>query len=282
MKLDGYEVAKEIRTNLKKTIDGLEMKPKLVVVQVGEDASSTVYVKNKKNACLEVGISCEDHKFSSHITQEELILEIHKLNQDESVHGILIQSPLPKHINEVVLFNEIDSFKDVDGFTRQNIGKLVNHESCLIPCTPLGVIELLKYYNISIASSHVVILGRSAVVGKPLAMLFLNENASVTILHSKSKNVKKITKTADILVSAIGVPKYVTKDMVKKDAVVIDVGINVLDGKIVGDVDYEQVKDVASFITPVPKGVGPMTVAMLLQNVCMALEMQQSKEKVCQ
>lgn len=277
MILDGKEVSNKIKEQLKIKTEKLKSDgiiPKLVVFQVGNNDASTIYVRNKAKACESVGILFEEVHLNEETTEENLKEQIMKYNKDKTVSGILVQSPLPKHMNEEDVFEIIDERKDVDGFTTKNVGKLWNKKDGLLSCTPKGVIRILKEYNIPIAGKHVVILGRSNIVGKPLALLFLNENASVTILHSKSQNIKEITKTADILVSAVGKAKFVTKDMVKKDAVVIDVGINRVNGKVVGDVDFDEVSQIASYITPVPKGIGPMTIAMLLENVIEASEIE--------
>lgn len=273
MILNGYEIANKIKEELKKEIECLKQKeiyPKLVVFQVGDNEASNIYIRNKQKACESVGIIFELVHYKESITQQELENAIEKKNQDELVHGILVQSPLPKHINELQVFETILPSKDVDGFTSYNIGKLWCHETCLLSCTPKGIIRILKEYNIPMEGKHVVIIGRSNIVGKPLALLFLEENATVTILHSKSKDIASISKQADILVSAVGKPNFVTKDMVKEKAVVIDVGINRVENKVVGDVDFEHVSPNCSYITPVPKGVGPMTIAMILENVVIA------------
>ena len=282
MILNGYEIAEKRREQLKEKIDelkNLRIIPKLAVIQVGSNDASNIYIRNKKNTCEKVGIEFELYSYEETITFEELKEEISKLNKDKKIHGILVQSPLPKHLNESEVFNVIQKEKDVDGFTTENIGALWNNKTGLISCTPKGIITLLKEYQIKIEGKHVVILGRSNIVGKPLALLFLNENASVTILHSKSKDIKTLTAQADILVSAVGKPNLVTKDMVKKGAIVIDVGINRIDGHIKGDVDFESVSEITSYITPVPKGVGPMTIESLLENVIEAIELQRQKKK---
>lgn len=273
MILDGYNLAKKIRKELESKVMLLQEKnifPKLVVIQIGNDEASALYIRNKKNACEEVGIIFEEIHFSGEVTEVELKIKIEELNNDESVHGILIQSPLPNHLDKNRIFNLVIAKKDVDGFNDINIAKLYCFQACFIPCTAKGVIRLLKEYQIPISGRQVVIAGRSNIVGKPLVLLFLQENATVTIVHSKSLNKERIMKEADILVSAIGKPKIINSSMVKDNAVVIDVGINFLDKKIVGDVDFEEVASKASYITPVPKGVGPMTVAMLLENVIVA------------
>ena len=273
MILDGFKVAKKIRKKLIK--DVLQLKknnifPKLVIIRVGNNISSSIYIKNKRIACQEVGIKLEEYNFDDSVNTNQLKKLITRLNQDNEVHGILIQHPLPKNLNEIEIFNMINPQKDVDGFTFDNIGKLYSTRNCFVPCTPKGIIRLLKEYQIPLVGKHVVIVGRSMIVGKPLALLFLQENATVTILHSKSINKEKIIESADILVSAVSIPKFITEKMVSKNAIVIDVGINYINGKIVGDVDFEKVSKKVKYITPVPKGIGPMTIAMLLENVIKA------------
>ena len=229
-----------------------------------------IYIRNKKNACDEVGIKCDVIKFPETISEELVINEINRLNNDISVNGIIVQLPLPSNFNEGVIINEIDPIKDVDGLTYQNVGNLVLENEALISCTPLGVMELLKQYNVKLEGKNVCIVGRSNLVGKPLIQLFLQKNATVSICHSKSLDIKKYTKMADILVVAAGHPNLITKDMVKDGVVVIDVGINKENNVLCGDVDFKHVSEKASLITPVPGGVGPMTVACLLKNVVKA------------
>ena len=272
--INGKELATKIRKNLKLDVD--EMKkdgifPKLAVIMVGDDSASKVYVKNKSRACEEIGIEYEEYILNSDITMDKLINLIDKLNNKKDVHGILLQSPIPKHLDINQAFNAISPEKDVDGFNPVNIGKLIIGEDTFISCTPHGVIRMLEEYNIEIEGKNAVIIGRSNIVGKPLLQCLLNKNATVTVCHSKTKNIKEITKNADILVAALGKAKFVTEDMVKPEAVVIDVGINRLEnGKLVGDVDFENVSKKVSYITPVPGGVGPMTIAMLMENVVKA------------
>ena len=269
--LDGKETARRIRERLKEKVIELKKNniiPKLAVIMVGEDPASVIYVRNKSKACEDVGIEFEEYILKETTTQKELLDLIKKLNEDKNLHGILLQSPIPKHLNIDEAFETISQEKDVDGFNPINVGKLALGQETFVSCTPLGVIKLLEEYNIEIEGKNAVIIGRSNIVGKPMLQCLLNKNATVTICHSKTKNLSDITKNADILVSAIGKPKLVTKDMVKKGAVVIDVGINRNEqGKVCGDVDFDEVKDVASYITPVPGGVGPMTIAMLMNNV---------------
>ncbi len=272
--LNGKELAKKIRGELKEEVIKLKEKninPKLAVIMVGDDKASAVYVRNKSKACEEIGIEFEEFLLDRTITQEELINLIKTLNNREDIHGILLQSPIPDSLDIREAFNTIDYKKDVDGFNPINVGKLSIGEDCFISCTPYGVIRMLEEYNIQIEGKRAVIIGRSNIVGKPLIQCLLNKNATVTICHSKTKNIEEITKEADILIAALGKPKFVKEDMVKKDAVVIDVGINRNEeGKLVGDVDFENVSKKASYITPVPGGVGPMTIAMLMNNVVKA------------
>ena len=269
--IDGKELAKKIREELKVECEKLKkenIQPKLAVIMVGDDSASKIYVRNKSKACKEVGVEYTEYLLDKNIKQNELIDLIEKLNADKNINGILLQSPIPKHLNIEEAFETIDYKKDVDGFHPMNVGKLALGQDCFISCTPYGVIKMLEKYGIDLCGKNVVILGRSNIVGRPLIQCCINKNATVTVCHSKTKNTKNITKQADVLISAIGKPKFVTEDMVKDGAVVIDVGINRLDdGKIVGDVDFEKVKEKASYITPVPGGVGPMTIAMLINNV---------------
>lgn len=268
--MDGKLASQAVKMNLKKKIEFENLTPSLTVIQVGDNKASNIYIRNKKNACDEVGIKCNVIKFPETISEELVINEINRLNNDISVNGIIVQLPLPSNFNEGVIINEIDPIKDVDGLTYQNVGNLVLENEALISCTPLGVMELLKQYNVKLEGKNVCIVGRSNLVGKPLIQLFLQKNATVSICHSKSLDIKKYTKMADILVVAAGHPNLITKDMVKEDAVVIDVGINKENNVLCGDVDFKRVSDKASLITPVPGGVGPMTVACLLKNVVKA------------
>ncbi len=272
--INGKELAKKIRQDLKEEVEGLKQKgitPKLAVIMVGNDSASAVYVRNKSKACNEIGIAFEEFLLEENTTREQLLGLIKELNQREDVHGILLQSPIPKHLDIREAFNAIDDKKDVDGFHPINVGKLAIGEDCFISCTPAGVMKMLEEYKIEIQGKNGVVIGRSNIVGKPLAQCLLNKNATVTICHSKTKNIAEIAKQADILVAALGKPKFVTADMVKDGAVVIDVGINRNEnGKLVGDVDFENIEPKASYITPVPGGVGPMTIAMLMTNVVKA------------
>ena len=272
--IDGKALANKIRQELKIECNKLKKEgiiPKLAVIMVGDNQASKIYVRNKSKACQEVGIDYEEYILNADITQEKLINLIDSLNNKKDINDILLQSPIPNDLNINEAFQEISYKKDVDGFNPINVGKLSIGQDTFISCTPYGVIKMFEEYNINLEGKNVVILGRSNIVGKPLLQCCLNKNATVTICHSKTKDLKNITKNADILISAIGKSKFVTKEMVKKDAVVIDVGINRDEnGKLTGDVDFENVKDIASYITPVPGGVGPMTITMLMNNVIKA------------
>ena len=276
--IDGKELAKKIRANLKIECEELKKKninSKLAVIMVGEDPASKVYVRNKSRACEDVGIKYEEYLLDSKITQKELIELIEKLNNDKTVNGILLQSPIPSNLDINEAFRTISSEKDVDGFNPVNVGKLVLNQDTFVSCTPYGIMKMFEEYDIDLTGKNVVILGRSNIVGKPLIHCCLNKNATVTSCHSKTQNLAQKAKEADILISAIGKANFVTANMIKENAVVIDVGINRLDnGKITGDVDFENVKEKASYITPVPGGVGPMTIAMLMNNVIKATKRQ--------
>ena len=276
--IDGKDLAKKIRLELKNEADKLKAKgifPKLAVIMVGDDKASKIYVKNKSKACEEIGIEYEEFIMDASISMDELLDLIEKLNNRADIHGILLQSPIPKSLDINKAFNKISYKKDVDGFNPVNVGKLVIGEDCFISCTPFGVIKMLEEYGIEIEGKNAVVVGRSNIVGKPLAQCLLSKNATVTICHSRTKNIQEITSNADILVAALGKPKFVKENMVKDGAVVIDVGINRNEeGKIVGDVDFETVSQKASYITPVPGGVGPMTIAMLMSNVIKAAKNQ--------
>jgi len=276
--IDGKELAKKIRANLKIECEELKKRninSKLAVIMVGEDPASKVYVRNKSKACEDVGIKYEEYLLDSKITQKELIELIEKLNNDKTINGILLQSPIPSNLDVNEAFRTISPQKDVDGFNPVNVGKLVLNQDTFVSCTPYGIMKMFEEYDIDLTGKNVVILGRSNIVGKPLIHCCLNKNATVTSCHSKTQNLAQKAKEADILISAIGKANFVTADMVKENAVVIDVGINRLDnGKITGDVDFESVKEKASYITPVPGGVGPMTIAMLMNNVIKATRRQ--------
>lgn len=272
--IDGKKLAKKIRENLKIKCEELKergIEPKLAVILVGNDKPSQIYVKNKSKACEEIGIKFEEYLLDENITQKELINLIEKLNKDNTIHGILLQSPIPEQLDINEAFRKISPEKDVDGFNPVNVGKLVLNQDTFVSCTPYGIMKMFEAYNIDLTGKNVTIIGRSNIVGKPLIQCCLNKNATVTICHSKTKELKEHTKKADILIVAIGKSKFITEDMVKKDAIVIDVGINRDEnGKLTGDVDFENVEKKASFITPVPGGVGPMTIAMLMNNVLKA------------
>ncbi|MGN1351927.1 MAG: bifunctional methylenetetrahydrofolate dehydrogenase/methenyltetrahydrofolate cyclohydrolase FolD [Clostridia bacterium] len=275
--LDGKELAQKIRSNLKIKVDELKLEgihPKLAVIMVGEDPSSKIYVRNKSKACEEIGIEYEEFLLKDTIQMEELLKLIDTLNKRQDVHGILLQSPIPNNLDINLAFKSIVPEKDVDGFNPVNVGRLCLNQDGFVSCTPFGVMKLLEEYNIDVEGKNAVIIGRSNIVGKPMAQCLLNKNATITICHSKTKELDKITKTADILISAVGKPKFVKKNMVKEGAVVIDVGTNRLeDGKLVGDVDFDEVAPITSYITKVPGGVGPMTIAMLMTNIVKAAEM---------
>ncbi len=279
--LDGKMVSQKIKDDVKKEVEELKQEgifPKLAVIMVGSDPSSKIYVRNKSIACKEVGIEYEEYLLDDSITMDELLELINKLNNDDSVNGILLQSPIPKGLDINEAFKTIDPKKDVDGFNPCNVGKLCLGQEALISCTPYGIIKLLEEYGIDIEGKDAVVVGRSNIVGKPMMQCLLNKNATVTICHSKTIKLERVTKKADILVVAIGKPKFITKDMVKEGAIVIDVGINrEKDGKLCGDVDFEEVSKIASYITPVPGGVGPMTIAMLMNNIVKATKMQNNK-----
>lgn len=268
--IDGKAISAQIKDELKEQVASLKeqgIELTLAVIQVGEDPASSVYVRNKKNACAYIGINSVAHELPEETTQEELLDLIDKLNNDNKVNGILVQLPLPKHIDEDAIINAISPAKDVDGFHPQNVGALSIGKKGFVSCTPAGVIQLLKRSNIDIEGKECVVLGRSNIVGKPMAMLLLRENGTVTVCHSKTKNLKEITKRADILIVALGKPKFITKEYIKEGAVVIDVGIHRnSENKLCGDVDFDDVKDMVEAITPVPGGVGPMTIAMLMYN----------------
>lgn len=276
--IDGKKISQEIKDELKEKVAGLKEQGKevsLAVIQVGNDPASSVYVGNKKKACEYVGIRSLAYELPEETSEEELLALINKLNEDETVNGILVQLPVPEHIDADKIIRTISPKKDVDGFHPQNVGKLVIGEEGFVSCTPAGIIELLKRSGISMEGKNCVVIGRSNIVGKPMALLMLRENATVTIAHSKTKNLKEICKTADILIVAIGKPQFVTADYVKEGAVVIDVGIHRGENKkLCGDVKYDEVAPIASAITPVPGGVGPMTIVMLMNNCVESLKLQ--------
>jgi methylenetetrahydrofolate dehydrogenase (NADP+)/methenyltetrahydrofolate cyclohydrolase len=275
--LDGKLVASKVKEKVAFEVEKLKHKNInvcLAVILVGDDPASHVYVRNKKRACEEVGIISKEYVLSKNSTQETLLELVHNLNNDDSVHGILVQFPLPEGFYESEVIKAISPDKDVDAFSSVNVGKIMLNNYKFLPCTPAGIMEILKYYSIDVAGKECVVIGRSAIVGKPMSMLLLHADGTVTTTHSKTKNLKEITSRADILVAAIGKPNFVTSDMVKDGAVVIDVGINRVDGKLCGDVNFDSVINKASAITPVPGGVGPMTIAMLMQNTVVAAKIQ--------
>lgn len=276
--IDGKNLAQKILEDLRKQVDYLRIKgivPTLAVIMVGNNTSSKVYIKNKSNACEKIGVKFEEYYFEKNIENATLIKLIKKLNARKDVNGILIQSPISEHLDMNELANCIDYKKDVDGLNCINIGKLSIGEECFIPCTALGVMKIFEEYKIPIKRKHVVIVGRSNLVGKPLIQCLLNQDATVTICHSKTENLEQITQRADILISATGKENLITENMIKKNAIVIDVGITRNNqNQIVGDVEFEKVKQQAEYITPVPGGVGPMTIAMLLSNVIKATKKQ--------
>ena len=279
MIIDGKKIAENLRETLKKQIQQIpsnQPKPGLTVILIGEDPASQIYVRNKEKFANEIGINSKVLRFDSSITEEALTKEIHKLNQDREVHGILVQLPLPKHINSKNIINQIEPSKDVDGFHPINVGNLSSGNDALVPCTPYGCYLLLKEVISDFNGLNAVVIGRSNINGKPMTQLLLKENCTVTIAHSKTKNLKNICQGADILVASVGIAKLVKQDWVKSDCVVIDVGINRIEEngskKLVGDVDFENVKDKVKAITPVPGGVGPMTISCLLQNTLKAYQ----------
>lgn len=277
--IDGKETAKAVRGEIRDAVAAFTKEsgvvPGLAVVIVGDDPASQVYVRNKHRACEEVGIRSDVHALPADTSEAELLTLVAKLNADPTVNGILVQLPLPKHLDEEKVILAIDPAKDVDAFHPVNVGKIMIGNFTFAPCTPAGVMELLRHYDIPVAGKHCVIIGRSNIVGKPQAMLMLKENATVTVCHSRTVGLADITRTADILVAAVGRPGFVTADMVREGAVVIDVGINrTAEGKLCGDVDFAAVREKASYITPVPGGVGPMTITMLLKNTLAAAKEQ--------
>lgn len=268
--IDGKAISAQIKDELKEKVKAYKeqnIEIKLAVIQVGKDPASTVYVGNKKKACEYIGITSVAYELEESTTEDKLIAIVEKLNNDDSINGILVQLPLPKHIDEDKIIKTISPKKDVDGFHPQNVGALSIGQKGFVSCTPAGVIQLLKRSNIDIAGKECVVIGRSNIVGKPMALLLLRENATVTICHSRTKDLKKVVKRADIVIVAIGKPKFITSEYIKEDAVVIDVGIHRDENnKLCGDVDYDNVINKVSAITPVPGGVGPMTIAMLMNN----------------
>lgn len=274
--IDGKLVSAKVRADVREETEFLKQKgvtPGLAVIIVGDDPASRVYVNNKKKACADVGFYSEEYALPADTTMDELLEVIDVLNKRDDIDGILCQLPLPKHLDEKAVIDYISSSKDVDAFSPVNVGKIMIGDYDFLPCTPAGVMELLKYYNIDPSGKNCVVIGRSNIVGKPMAMLLLHANGTVSICHSKTNDLSSITKNADILVAAVGRAKFVTADMVKPGAVVIDVGMNRVDGKLCGDVDFDGVEPLASYITPVPGGVGPMTIGMLMKNTLKAAKL---------
>lgn len=278
--IDGKEVSNHVKTKVKEEVEALKEKgiePALAVIIVGNDPASRVYVNNKKKACEFTGMRSVEYALPEETTEEELLAIIDKLNGDDSINGILCQLPVPKHISEKAVIERISPKKDVDVFSAENVGKMWQGDYDMASCTPMGVIELLDYYGIDVCGKNCVIIGRSNIVGKPMASLLLERSATVTICHSRTKNLSEITSKADLIVAAVGRARFVTADMVKEGAIVVDVGINRNeDGKLCGDVDFENVKEKCEFITPVPGGCGPMTIAVLMKNTLLACKKQNS------
>lgn len=266
--LDGKQTAKKITDELKLKVQSLDKKPSLAVIMAGNNPASEVYVKNKEKKALEIGFNSIIKKTDENITKEELLKIIKELNEDDNINAILLQLPLPKHLNEKDFLDKIDPKKDVDGFCSYNLGKLLKNDSpYAIPCTPKGIVRLLDEYNIDVEGKIALVIGRSNIVGKPVSILLLNRNSTVIMTHTKTKNLENLTKTADILICAAGKKEMIKKEMIKENAVIIDVGITRdNDGKLKGDVDFNDVKEKTSYITPVPGGIGPMTIAMLMEN----------------
>ena len=272
--IDGKKISLKIKDELKMEVEKFKVKPKLVVISVGDNPASKVYVNQKEKAANYIGIDYL-HEHYDNISDDDLVNEIEKLNKDKGVDGIIVQLPLPEGMDEKRIVNTISCDKDVDGLTYLNAGLLINDKETLASCTPKGIMKLLEHEKVKIEGANAVVVGRSILVGKPIANLLLNANATVTVCHSKTKDLAKITKKADILIAAIGKKHFITRDMVRRGSVIIDVGINRVDGKLYGDVDYDNVFDKVSKITPVPGGVGPMTVVMLMENVILAYKSHQ-------
>ena len=273
--IDGKSIAKELRESLAPRVAALKeqgITPGLTVIVVGDDPASAIYVRNKERACVKLGMNSQVLRFPAETTQEEILNTVRLLNQDDSVHGILVQLPLPRHIDEQAVLRAIDPDKDVDGFHAMNAGRLMNGEPGFVACTPKGVMRLLEVSGVELDGKNAVVVGRSNIVGKPMALLLLQKNCTVTIAHSHTKDLTAVTRSADILVVAVGRAGFITGDMIKPGAAVMDVGINRVDGNVGGDVDFEPAKEVASCITPVPGGVGAMTIAMLMENTVEAAE----------
>lgn len=276
--LDGKDLADKISENIKKEVSQLDKKPKLAVILVGNNPASEVYVRNKQKRAIEIGFESLVLPLPEDISEDNLLEHIYILNEDTNINGILIQLPLPKHLNQQKILEAIEPIKDVDGFTSYNFGRIaLGYKPYSIPCTPKGIIRLLEEYNIQLESKNALVIGRSNIVGKPISLLLQNKNATVTMAHSRTKNLKELALNSDIIVSAIGKPKFITKDFIKEGAIVVDVGINRTENGLCGDVDFENVKELTSYITPVPKGVGPMTIAMLMENT---LELYKIQKKL--
>lgn len=273
--LDGKKVSEEIINNIKKEISEKNLKLGFAIIWIGNDTASEIYVRNKMKKCEEVGIKAELYHLDETIKENEVLDLIEKLNLRDDINGILLQSPIPKHIDIIKCFNKINYKKDIDGFSNISIGNLVLGRPSKIACTPKGIIKLLDYYKIDLEGKNVCIINRSNIIGKPLLQLLLQRNATVTICHSKTKNLKYHTMNSDIVISAVGKPKFITEDMIKDGAIVVDVGISRIDGKVIGDVDFDSVKDKCSYISPVPGGVGPMTIAMVLDNILNTIESEE-------
>lgn len=272
--MDGKAVSKIVKEEVKKEIKELNIKPKLLVIIVGKDPASMVYVSSKEKACKQCLIEAETVCLEENASQKDVIDVIEKANKDKNINGILVQLPLPNHIDTEYVINKIDPDKDVDGLTNINQGKLVNGVKGIVPCTPKGIMRLFREYAVDLNGKNAIVIGRSVLVGKPIALLMLQANATVTVAHSKTKNLVDICKSKDVIVSAVGKPKFVTGEMVKEGAVVIDVGINRVHGTLVGDVDYYEVSEKAARLTPVPGGVGPMTIACLMENILECYKIQ--------
>lgn len=280
--LSGKEVSARVKSELKTEVETLAAKgtmPGLAVVIVGDDSASKVYVANKEKACAELGMYSEKYALPAETTEEELLSLIERLNNDDNIHGILVQLPLPKHLDDKTIINNIRPEKDVDAFHPTNVGRIMIGDFDFVPCTPAGIMELIHESGVEVEGKECVVIGRSNIVGKPMSMLLLHENGTVTVCHSRTKDLKEQTKRADILVAAVGIPKFVKADMVKEGAVVIDVGMDRDEnGKLCGDVDFDSVEPVAGAITPVPGGVGPMTIAMLMRNTVTAAKREHEKK----
>lgn len=264
--LNGTNLAKRIRTNIRSKLKKLNIKPGLAVIQVGEDPASTIYIKHKQRDCNKVHFHSEVHRLSAETNQQDIINRVNELNNRIDIHGILVQMPLPHSIDEQAVIDSIAPNKDVDGLTPQNLGNLFINRECITPCTPTGIIKLIELTGETIEGKSAVCIGRSQLVGKPIGMMLLNRNATVTYCHSRTNNLSEVTKQADILIAAVGKPEFITGEMVKPNAIVIDVGIHTIEDRLIGDVKFDEVNQVAGYITPVPGGVGPLTRAMLLEN----------------